>query len=121
MENDAMTDTVDTAPAAATPGPASPSPSFGPQEGIKLTEEEKTVRDRTRLNKAWEPLRAAGSEACLPAQREFVRKLARDLDAEIHFAGEVMRPPPLSLNDLSVGFEADPSACVDCQEGRQKS
>ena len=77
-------------------------------------------KSRTRLNKAWEPVRAAWNEACLPAQREFVRKLARDLNAEIHFAGEVMKPP-LSLNDLSVRFEADPSTSMDCQGGRQKS
>ena len=72
--------------------PAKPLP-----KGIKLTEEQKTVRDRTRLNKAWEPVRTAWNEACLPAQREFVRKLARDLNAEIKFAGETAKAPPPSL------------------------
>lgn len=66
-------------------------------QGTKLTEEERTERDRTRLNKAWEPVRTAWNEACLPAQREFVRKLARDLNAEIKFAGETAKAPPPSL------------------------
>jgi hypothetical protein len=40
---------------------------------------------------------------------------ACDLGAEIRFAGEVMRPPPLSLDDLSVRFEADPFTCRDAK------
>ena len=85
----------------------------------------KKSRDRTRLNKAWEPVRAACNEACPPAQREFVRKLARDLNAEIKFAGETAKAPPPSLQlsflPLGLAFAAAASGCLTFWSLRRES
>ena len=67
------------------------------QTGSTLTEEQRLSRDRKNFKATWKAVLPVWNEACLPAQREFVRTLARDLNAEIHFAGEVAKPPPLSL------------------------
>ena len=62
-----------------------------------LTEEQRLSRDRKNFKATWKAVLPVWVEACLSAQKEFVRTLARDLNAEIHFAGEVAKPPPLSL------------------------
>jgi hypothetical protein len=78
-----------------------------PVAASKLTPEQKLSGDRTKLNKTWEPVLKVWGEACLPAQKGFVRKLAHDLNAEIHFAGIVAKPPKPSLNAHAMHGDPD--------------
>jgi ParB-like chromosome segregation protein Spo0J len=69
-----------------------------PQAAKKGTPEEKHASDLLRLNKAWNPTLDIWNEASPAARKDFVRRLADDLDAEIRFAGETFAPSRPSLN-----------------------
>ena len=59
-------------------------------KGEKLTEEERRSRVLLRLLSAWKPVPSAWNEACcLPAQCEFIKKIADDLAVKIEFANIV--------------------------------
>ena len=79
-------------PEPAPKGKPVPTPSTA-------TPEEKTERDLRAFNIAFKPALAIFDEATPQARKNIVRQLACALNAEIHFAGEVMKPPPPSLTN----------------------
>ena len=79
-------------PEPAPKGKPVPTPSTA-------TPEEKTERDLRAFNIAFKPALAIFDEATPQARKNIVRQLACALNAEIHFAGEVMKPLPPSLTN----------------------
>ena len=63
------------------------------------TPEEKTARDERAFTSAFKPALAIFDEATAQARKNIVAKLATDLNAEIHFAGLVMKPAPVSFTN----------------------
>jgi ParB/RepB/Spo0J family partition protein len=66
----------------------------------KGSPEEKRTIELMKLNKAWTQnvLGIWNEVSSLDAQKDFVKRLADDLNATIHFAGETFAPPSSSLN-----------------------
>jgi ParB-like chromosome segregation protein Spo0J len=67
-------------------------------QAAKGSPEAKHASDLLRLNKAWNPTLDIWGEASPAARKDFVKRLADDLDATIHFAGETFAPSRPSLN-----------------------
>jgi hypothetical protein len=67
-------------------------------QAVKGTPEAKHASDLLRLNKSWNPTLDIWGEASSAARKDFVKRLADDLDATIHFAGETFAPSRPSLN-----------------------
>ena len=95
---------------------AAPQPKAKPKsnqkllpKGAKLTMEEKKSSDLLGFNKNWEPFAKVWNEACLPARREYIEKVAWDLGVDIHFAGEVIKgaPTPLAANGAPAEVRAN--------------
>jgi len=80
---------------------AAPAKSKGKPVAVSstLTPEEKTARDERNFNAAWKYPFKVFEEATAQARKNIVAKLATDLNAEIHFAGETMKPAPVSLTN----------------------
>jgi|SRR5208337_3510058 len=78
------------------------------QTESKLPPEKKAERDLTTFKTAFKPaLKIFEEAASLQTRKSIVRQLASDLNAEIHFAGEVMKPAPVTLTNN--GASANPT------------
>jgi len=76
-----------------------------PQAAAKRSQQDQQAHDLMRLNKAWNQVHELfGNTSSLAAKKEFVKRLADDLDATIRFAGETFEPSHPGLN----GPEAKP-------------
>jgi hypothetical protein len=66
----------------------------------KGTTEDKRATELMKLNKAWSQnvLDIWNEASSLDARKDFVKRLADDLNATIHFAGETFAPSRPSLN-----------------------
>jgi hypothetical protein len=70
-----------------------------PAPASTTTPEEKHASELKRLNQTWNAVfEIFGNTSLLAVKKEFVKRLADDLDAEIRFAGEVFAPSRVSLN-----------------------
>ena len=66
-----------------------------PQAATKMTEGERHTRYLMQLNKQWNMVFACFGNAPLSAQREFLKRVAEDTNATIHFANEEYKPSPV--------------------------
>lgn len=85
---------------------AVPSRGTGPQKAVPVAYKgsptmSKTDRDLLLFAAKWRDALAVFEEATLGARRGIARKIAHDLCAEVHFAGEIYVPPPISLMGTS--------------------
>jgi ParB-like chromosome segregation protein Spo0J len=67
-------------------------------QAAKGDPKEKHARDVVQMNRAWNEVHKIFGDALLPAQKAFVQRLAEDLNATIHFAGEEFKPSKPGLN-----------------------